>query len=141
MILVIAQENLKLAAFIFHHRWRSILDWVITEVDKGTVHLLAGQKKLEDEYKDSDVLPKMNKSDMAGTMEFIKEYLRSHCGVIKAPLAYVIRKTIIVQTMGDYPMFATPDDKMIARMLHLPPDKNKLLLEQDVHRIQVHMAE
>ena len=43
---------------------------------KGTVHLLASQKNLEDEYKDPNVLPKINKSDMAG-MESIEEYLRS----------------------------------------------------------------
>ena len=62
-------------------------------------------------------------------MESIKEYLRLLHGVIKAPLAYFIRKTILVQTNGDYPMYATPDDEMIARMLHVPPDKNKLLQE------------
>ena len=67
---------------------------------------------------------------MAGMMESIEEYLRSCHGVIRAPLAYVIRKTIIVQVYGDYPKYATPYDKMIARMLHLPPDKNKLHNEQ-----------
>ena len=128
---VIAQENLKLAAFLFHHRWRCTLDWQTTGVDENTVHLMAGQKKLEDEYKDSNVLLKINKSDMAGTMEAIKEYLRSCCGVIWAPLAYIIRKTIIVHTYGMYPMYATPDDKMITRMLHLPPEKNKLLCEKE----------
>ena len=30
---------------------------------------------------------------------------------------------------------------MIARMLHLPPDNNKLLLEKDAHRVQDHTAE
>ena len=125
---VIAQENLKLAAFLFHHRWRCTLDWEITGVNEETVHLLAGQKKLKDEYKNPDMLPKTNKSDMAGTMESIKEYLRACHGVIKAPLAsYVIRKTMTVQTNGDYPTYATPDDKMIARMLHLPLNKNTLL--------------
>ena len=44
---------------------------------ENTVHMLAGQKKLEDAYKDPDVLPNINKSDMAGMMEAIKEYLRS----------------------------------------------------------------
>ena len=43
--------------------------------------------------------------------------------------------------MGDYPSYVTPDNKMITRMLHLPPDKNKLLLEKDIQRVQVHMAE
>ena len=38
-------------------------------------------------------------------------------------------------------MYATPDDQMIARMLHLPPDMNKLLLERDVHKVQDHTAE
>ena len=61
------------------------------EVDEGTVCLLAGQKKLKDEYKDLGMLTKINKSDMAGMMEFIKEYLTSHCTVIRVPLAYIIR--------------------------------------------------
>ena len=60
-------------------------------------------KKFEDEYRDPDVLPKINTSDMAGMIESIEEYLRSHHCVIKAPLAYIIRKTITVQTYGDYP--------------------------------------
>ena len=38
-------------------------------------------------------------------------------------------------------MYATPDNKMIARMIHLPPHKNKLLLERDAHRVQDHTAE
>ena len=91
------------------------------------MHFLTGQKKLEEEHKDPDVLPKINKSDMAGTMESINEYLRSHCGVVKAPLAYVIKKSITVQTYCEYPLHRTPDDEMIARILHLPLDKNKLL--------------
>ena len=61
------------------------------------VHLLTGQKRLEDEYRDPDVLPRINKSDKAGMMESIKEYLRLSCGVMGAPLSHVIRKTIIVR--------------------------------------------
>ena len=41
-------------------------------VNENTVHLMAGQKKLEDEYKDPNMLPKINKSDMAR--------IRSHHG-------------------------------------------------------------
>ena len=48
---------------------------------------------------------------------------------MRAPLAYVTRKNIIVEMHDDYPQYVTPDDKMIIRMLQLPPDKNKLLLE------------
>ena len=87
---------------------------------------MAGQKKLQHEYKDPNVLPKINKSDMAGMVEAIQEYLRLHGDVVRAPLAYVIRKTITVQTYGDYPMYVTPDDEMITRILHLPSDKNKV---------------
>ena len=65
---VIAQENLMLAAFLFHHRWRCTLDWEVRGVSENTGHLLAGQKRLEDEYKDPDVLPKVNKADRAGTI-------------------------------------------------------------------------
>ena len=74
---VIAQENLKLAVFLFHHWWRFTFDWEVTGVQEGIVHLLAGQKRLKDEYKDLDMLPNINNADMAGTMESIKEYLRS----------------------------------------------------------------
>ena len=78
---------------------------------------------------------------LAGTMEFTEEHLRACCDVIKAPLAYVLRKTITVQTNGDFPTYTTPDDKLIARMLHLPLNKNKLLLESSVHKVQDHTAE
>ena len=72
------------------------------------------------------MLPKVNKMNIAVIIEAIKDYLRSHHHVVRAPLTYVIRKIIIVQTYGDYPKYATPDDKMIARILHLSLDKNKL---------------
>ena len=57
-------------------------------------------KKLKDEYKDPDMLPKINKFDMTGMMEAIEEHLRSCQCVMKAPLAHVIRKTILSQTYG-----------------------------------------
>ena len=120
---VMAQEKLKLVSFLFHHRWRCTLDWEVTGVHEDTVHLLAGEKKLEEKYKDPDVLPKINKSDMAWTMEAIEEYLRSRQGVIKAPLAYIIRKTILVQTYGEYPKYVTLDDEIITKMLNLPQTK------------------
>ena len=72
------------------------------------------------------MLPEINKADMAGTMESIKEYLRSHHGDMRVLLTYFIRRTITVQVYGDYPKYATPDNEMITRMLHLPPDKIKL---------------
>ena len=62
------------------------------------MHLLLGQKKPEDEYKDPDMLLKFNKSDMAGIMEAIEEYLRSHQGVARASLSYFIRNTTLVQS-------------------------------------------
>ena len=65
------------------------------------VHLLVGQKRHEDKYNDQDVLPKVNKADMAGMIESIKGYLRLHHGTVIALLVYVIRKTIIVQIYGD----------------------------------------
>ena len=33
--------------------------------------------KLKDEYKDPNMLPRINKSDMAGMMEAVEKYLRS----------------------------------------------------------------
>ena len=72
---------------------------------------------------------------MAGMIESIKKHLRSHSGVVRAPLSYITKKTIIVQTHGNYPMYATPDDNIITMKLHLPPEKNKLLIEHDTQSI------
>ena len=104
----IAKEHLKLAIFLFHHRWRCTFDWEVVGVHEDTVHLLAGQKRLKNEYKDPDMLFKVNKAHKAGMIESIEEYLRSHHGVVRAPLAYVISKSITVQTCHDYPKYATP---------------------------------
>ena len=96
-------------------------------VREDRVYLLAGQKRLEGKYKDANMLPKVNKTDTAGTMEAAKEYLRSYHGVMRVPLVYLIRTTTsLVQVYADYPKFATPKNKMITRMLHCPPDKNRL---------------
>ena len=65
-------------------------------MQEETVNLLAGQKRWEDDYNNPDVLSKFHKADMAGTMDAIKEYLRLHSGVVKAPPACIIRKTIVV---------------------------------------------
>ena len=46
-------------------------------MNEKTVCFLVSQNKLKDEYKDLDVLLKINKSYMAGTMDSIKEYLRA----------------------------------------------------------------
>ena len=44
----------------------------MTRVQEDTVHLLTGQKRLKDDYNDPNMLPKVNKADMAGTKEAIK---------------------------------------------------------------------
>ena len=54
---------------------------------EDTVHLLTGKKRLKDEYKDPEMLHKINKSDMAGMMEAIKENLRSCHVIVRVPLA------------------------------------------------------
>ena len=70
-------------------------------MQEDAVHLLARQNRFKEKYKNSHMLPKVNKADMAGMMEAIKEYIKSHHGVMRAPLAYIIRKTITVQIYGD----------------------------------------
>ena len=79
---VMAQENVKLTFFPFHHRWRCTFDWEIMGVQEDIVHLLEGQKSLKDEYKDLAVLPEVNKANMARTLEAIKAFLRSCHGVV-----------------------------------------------------------
>ena len=74
-------------------------------------------------------------------MESIEEFLRAYHGVLNAPLSYVIRKTITVQTYVDYLTYASQDNEMIARMLHLPSHKNKLQLESSADKVMDCMAE
>ena len=50
-------------------------------------------------------------------------------------------KTIIVQTYDDYPMYVTPDDETITRMLHLLSDKNKVHNEQSEQSVVQHTTE
>ena len=119
---VISQKNLKLTGFLFGYWWRCTFDCEVMGVREDTVHLLAGQNRHKDNDKDPFILPKVNESDMGGTIEDIKKYLRLYQGVVRAPLAYVIRKTFI-KTYGDYPRYVIPDSKMIARMLHLTQKK------------------
>ena len=88
----------------------------------------------------ADVLPKVNAADMAEMMESFKEYLTSSW-CCKRLLAYVIRKTTILQICGDYPKYVTTGDEMIARILYLTPDKNRLNNEQSAQPIKEHTAE
>ena len=78
---------------------------------------------------------------MVGVMETIIECFRACHVVIRAPFAYVIRKMIIVQIYGNHPNYATPDDEMITRILHLPTDKNMLLLEHNGYSVKECTAE
>ena len=40
-----------------------------------------------------------------------------------------------MHTYGDYPFYATPDNKMITRMLHLPQNKDKIYNKQSVQSV------
>ena len=50
-------------------------------------------------------------------MDAIKEYLRSHHGIKRLPLAYIIRMTKAVQTYIIYPWHVTPNKKVITMVL------------------------
>ena len=62
-------------------------------VHEDRVHLLERQKRLEDKYKDPDVLPNFHKTKMKITMKAIEEYLRSYHGVVRAPLHILSERT------------------------------------------------
>ena len=72
-ISAMAQENVKLTVFLFHHRWKCTFDWKVRGLCKDTVCLKAGQKRLEDEYKDPNLLPKVKKVKMAGIIKVIDQ--------------------------------------------------------------------
>ena len=60
---------------------------------------------------------------------------------MRASLAYILRMTITVYTHGDYPKYLTPNKEMIAKMLHLPLDKNKFHNEQSAQSMTEGMVE
>ena len=74
-------------------------------------------------------MPQVKKANMVEMMEAIEKYLRLHHSVKRGPLSYVIRKAIIVQTYDTNSWYATPDDKIIAKMLHLLMKQNRLCKE------------
>ena len=96
----------------------------VKEVQEETVSKFRSQMKLVDEQKDPDLLPKVNKTNMAGMIEAIKTYLSSCYGVKRMPLTYIIRKTIVIQTDITYLQCT------ITMMLHLPMEQNKLCSEE-----------
>ena len=63
---------------------------------------LVEQKRLNSKSTYPYVLLRVDKADMAGTVEAMKEYLRSCCGVKKVLLAYIIRKMVIVKMYYNY---------------------------------------
>ena len=113
---VIANENLKL------DRYLPIFDWEAIGVNDNTVHLLTGQRRLEDDSNDPYMLPEVNKVDIAELIKAVKENLRSNCGVVR------------ILNYGDYHMSVTAYYDVIARILHLTQDMNKLLLEQSMQQ-------
>ena len=66
------------------------------------------------------MLPVINKVNIVGIEEVIEEYLGSCFGVKKAPLAYIIRKAIVLESYGCYPWYEPLDYELIVRMFHLP---------------------
>ena len=59
--------------FLFHHWWRCTFDWEVMGVWEDTGCLLVEKKKLEDEYKDSDMLPTVNKLTWWGQWRPLKK--------------------------------------------------------------------
>ena len=47
----------------------------------------------------------------------------------------------MVETYWDFSKYATPGNKMITRMLHLPPEKKKVFSEHDIQSVKVHTVE
>ena len=91
------------------------------------MYLLAGQKSFKDEYKDPYMLPKIHDRDNGGHQRISQR----HHGVVRVPLAYLISNILLIQTYGDYPKYATPDNEIITRMLYLSSGKNKLHNEKE----------
>ena len=57
--------------------------------------------------------------DKPHALVIIGKYLRLYHGVIRASLAYAMRKTINVQTYCDFPKYVTSDDEMICQYVTL----------------------
>ena len=97
-------------------------------MQEDTFHKFVGQKELKDSKRPQNAA--QGQQFWHGSYnESIEEHLRSCSGVKRAFLAYIIRKIITVQTYDIYSWHTTPEDKIIARMLHLPMEQNRFWTE------------
>ena len=63
----IAQKNLKLSVFLFHHRWRCTFNWDVMKVHEETVHLLSDRRGLKASIETQKCCLR-SKNDIAGMM-------------------------------------------------------------------------
>ena len=115
-------------------------DWKVMGVCEDKVHLQAEQ--ISSETWQGPRHAAEGQQNLHGTSDgSIKNYFRLDHDVVRSPLAYIMRITIVIQKFGDHLMNVTPNDKMIFRVLNLLPDMNKLLREHEASLFIDHMTE
>ena len=129
---VMAQDNLKLAAFLSHYSWRCIYDWEVTKVQKSTICKPVRQKTIKDKCKGPDVLPKVNKANVVGWWQPLKN-VSDHIVVIESTLCLGHMKDHNSPDLWHLPMLCNFRRKMIVIMLHLPTVQNMLCMDQETN--------
>ena len=105
---VTAIENLKSAAYLSRHMVRCQRTPVFASFTLDMLRQMKLERKNEDEYKDPDEMPKLQKVDNATIYEFIDEFpeqLARFTGTGGRPLAYVIRDVEAPPLAAADPMF------------------------------------
>jgi hypothetical protein len=141
---VVAEENLKLAAYYVRHLKRISRPVNIGAITVALVRRYRDLKLAEEEHKDPTVKPTINANNWPKTFEEIEEYLRNHLGHTKAPLAYVVRKDEAVPPAAADPAANYPvvQDEMIRRSPHVDAlDEPTEAYKQDNRRVWTLLAE
>ena len=119
-ISAIAESNIKLASFVARHHRR--ISRVMTPAGT-TMAVLRRYRELYEEEKAYEVPDnniELDMKDWAKNIDSIKDYLGIRLGRTKIPLAYIVRKEVVVPPAADDPQddYITHQDEMIARASH-----------------------
>ena len=134
-----AEANLKLACYFIRHGMRVGTPVVPDHLLLAAVHDIEGLKLGEEDHKNPTNKLVIDGKDWPANIEALEEYFRGYLGVNGIPLAYVIRRPRVDETVAINPIggFGSVQDEMIHRAPHLAADGTTDLPSYRTDRLKV----
>ena len=80
-------------------------------VDLAKVRTMYHQRDMEEDHKESEVVPTVNPKDWPKTLEMVEEYIRGFRGVYGQPLSYGLRDDLIAPVAASDPKYCANSSK------------------------------